>query len=80
MLMAVYKKPDRPACTTCFRFMPKPSAITEICNNSFASELLSLGNGCSTVKPNSIPRANAIGGEIIPLAATNRPIKKMFLP
>lgn len=78
MLMAVYRKPERPARSTWWKFMPKPSAMTETCKSNLARELDSRRSGCSTVKPKAMPPTSAIGGETRPLAASRRPRKKMI--
>ena len=79
MLIAVYTNPERPACNTCFRFIPNPRATTDACSNNLASELLSARKGCSTANPNTMPPTNAIAGDTTPLAASMSARKKIVL-
>ena len=51
MLIAVYTKPERPACTTCVKFMPNPRATTRrLQQHAWPANWLSMRKGCSTVR------------------------------
>src|SRR6266481_1909889 len=59
--------PLRPAFRTSCRFIPKPSATTELCKSVRAMPRLSLMYGCGKLRPKTIPTVSAIGGETNPV-------------